>query len=388
MKKIIVLIMTLLLCLGIAVGCKAEEETVGKTEMSDAGMLADFESTGELLSMNFRDTVAKVELSDRADTVTHGSRSGKVTLHGVYDYEKKNYQDSRFYIVTGGKYCTKTSYLDVSSIAVDVYNDSGRDLLFSLCLNNPQASTSMFQFDAVTLRQGMNHVQWEFNRALISYNIDLQRVDFFTFIVEGREADEQPAVLYFDNFRVGTTQEDFTRPQKKPDDQVLTDFSQEADFNYYSYFGAVSSLLRQPIFTKNTDIRYLLTGNASLKIEFFENRDGTGPDSVGFRTRDRDYDWNGFDQEKTYLSYDLYNATDHELTVCMTVYSQLNETLAVNCTIPAQSWAAGGNTMLLSAINDRFVGEGLDIFSVTFQLIGLRAGDVVYLDNLVLKEAK
>ena len=82
--------------------------------------------------MNFRDTVAKVELSDRAETVTSGNYSGKITLHGVYDYANKLYQDCRFYIVTGGEYCTKTGYLDAAKISVDVFNDSGRDIRFSL----------------------------------------------------------------------------------------------------------------------------------------------------------------------------------------------------------------------------------------------------------------
>lgn len=386
MKKFFILILALILCCGAVAGCAKEDNVEKQTEDDTTVLLADFESKEELLSMNFRDTVVKAELSDRAETVTSGSYSGKLTLHGVYDYKNQNYQDCRFYIVTGGKYCTKTGYLDAAEIAVDVYNDSGREVRFSLCLNNPSAATNMFQFDAVTLKPGMNNLRWEFNRERISYGIDLQRVDFFTFLVEGRELDEEPTVLYVDNFRVETTEASFIQPDKKPADTVLTDFSQEADFNYYSYFGTVSSLLTQPVFSKNTDIRYVLTGDASLKIEFLENRSGTGADSVGFRTKDRQYDWNGFAQEKTCLSYDLFNATDHELTVCMTVYSQLNETFAVNSVIPAQSWAAGGNTVLLSDLNDRFVGDGLDIFTITFQLIGLQAGDVVYLDNLVLKE--
>ena len=387
MKKIIVLILALVLCCGMAVGCADNKEASVEEKKENTVVLADFESKEELLSMNFRDTVAKVELSDRAETVTSGNYSGKITLHGVYDYANKLYQDCRFYIVTGGEYCTKTGYLDAAKISVDVFNDSGRDIRFSLCLNNPLAATSMYQFESVLLKPGMNNVSWEFNRERISYGLDLQRVDFFTFLVEGRELDEQPAELYFDHFRVETTETAFTEPAKQPTDTILTDFSQEADFNYYSYFGAVSSLLTQPVFSKNTDIRYVLTGRASLKIEFFENRSGTGADSVGFRTKDREFNWNGFDQAKTMLSYDMFNATDHELTVCMTVYSKLNETLSVNCTIPAQSWAAGGNTILLADMNERFIGEGLDIFTVTFQLIGLQAGDVVYLDNLVLKEA-
>lgn len=386
MKKIIVLLLALILCGGILAGCAKEDDV--KTETEDTTVvLADFESKEELLSMNFRDTVAKVELSDRPETVTRGNYSGKITLHGVYDYKNQNYQDSRFYIVTGGKYCTKTGYLDAAAIALDVFNGSDREILFTVCLNNPSAATSMYQFESVSLKPGMNNLRWEFNRERISYGLDLQRVDFFTFLVHGRELEEQPAELYFDNFRVETTETAFTEPAKQPTDTILTDFSQEADFNYYSYFGAVSSLLTQPVFSKNTDLHYILTGNASMKIEFFENRSGTGADGIGFRTKDREFNWNGFDQAKTMLSYDMFNATDHELTVCMTVYSKLNETYAVNCVIPAQSWAAAGNTILLSALNDRFIGNGLDIFSITFQLIGLQAGDVVYLDNLVLKEA-
>ena len=386
MKKYLLMILSLLLCCSILSGCGGSEGNSSMTEQNNEVILANFESKKELLSMNFRDTVAKVELSDKKETVTSGTYSAKMTFHGVYDYTNEFYQDAKFYIIPGNDFCTKTGYLDVEELAVDVFNENDKDLKFAISLGNPLADFNMYQFDTVTLKPGMNHIRYDFNRERISCCIDLQKVEFFTFLIQGREKEEEPFVLYFDNFRAITTEDGFEKSTKDPKDKILTDFSEEADFVYYGYFGSVSSLLTKPTFTKNTDLNYILTGNASLKIEFYENRQGTGADSVGFRTKDREFNWNDFDGDKTYLSYDMFNATDHELTVSMTVYSKLNETISVNCVIPAQSWASGGNTILLSEMNDAFKGDALDIYTITFQLIGLQAGDVVYLDNLVLKE--
>ena len=68
----------------------------------------------------------------------------------------------------------------------------------------------------------------------------------------------------------------------------------------------------------------------------------------------------------------------------MAVYNMMNESYAVSATIAPHSWSDQDQTrVLLKTLSDNFIGEGLDLFTVTFEIQGLQnAGDTVYLDNL------
>ena len=122
-----------------------------------------------------------------------------------------------------------------------------------------------------------------------------------------------------------------------------------------------------------------------MKIEFTENKLGTGIDCVGFRSRDNMLE--GFqttDYENTYLEYELYNDTDQVITVLMSVYDPLNASYSVSTSIGPHSWSGKeGTSVSLATLKEYFLGNGLDIWTVAFTVSGLKEdGDSLYLDHL------
>ena len=377
--RAVLLLAAAILCLTGA-ACRGDRENPD-AEPDDI-LLSGFESMEELGSMVFSNLRGRLELADGAEYVTEGkyavklSMEGKTLLNGAYC------EDNEFYLLPGTAYLEKTDYSDVKSYTMDVYNAFGRPLEFSFGYNNARANDDNFVLGYRTLEKGMNHLKFEVNNSAVSAFMDVTAVKNFFFMIEGREKDEGPVVLYFDNFRAQLTDADFTPGSS---DSVI-DFSDPADFARFGEFGASTSYLRRPRFSENTDLRYVLSGKSSMKVEFFAKRYGEGVDCVGFRSKDYTLTgWNDVDQSKTWLSYDLYNATDARISVSMTVYTNVNETYEVFATVEPHSWAAPEQTrVLLSELNDRFTGTALNIMTVTFQFGNLTPGSCVYLDNLSL----
>lgn len=383
MKKIfargILLLAVAALCLtGVACG----DDHKIPPEKKDDILLSGFESMEELHSMVFSNLRGRLELAEGAEYVTEGKYAVKLSMEGKTLLSDAYYEDNEFYILPGNVYLEKTDYSDVKSYTLDIYNAFDRAVEFSFGYNNARANDDNFVLGYRTLQKGMNHLKFEVDNSAVCAFTDVTALKNFFFMVEGREKDEDPIVLYIDNFRAQLTDADFTPGRS---DSAI-DFSEPADFARFGEFGASTSYLRRPRFTENTDLQYVLSGKSSMKVEFFAKRFGEGVDCVGFRTKDYTLTgWNDVDQSKTWLSYDLYNATDARISVSMTVYSNVNETYEVLATIEPHSWAAPDQTrVLLADLNERFTGTALNIMTVTFQFGNLKPGSCVYLDNLSL----
>ena len=383
MKKMLIkaalLAVAVSLCVsGFACG---EPEQTSEPAQTDV-LLSGFESSAELTSMSFSNLRGKVELVSDEAYVTEGQYAAKLTMMGKTLQSDAYYEDNEFYLYPGNNYLTKTDYSDVVRYTLDVYNAFSRSVELAFGYNNPRANDDNYLFGYRTLEPGANHLVFEVDNGAVSAFVDVASVKNFFFQIEGRNKDEDPVVLVFDNFRAEVSDADYT---PSGSDSVI-DFSDPADFARFGEFGASTSYLRRPRFTENTDLQYVLSGRSSMKIEFFAKRAGEGVDCVGFRSKDYTLTgWDTADQDSTYLSYDLYNATDRTITVSMTVFSNVNETYAAAVTVEPHSWAAGsGRRILLRDLNDRFAGTGLNVMTVTFQFGGLEPGDCLYLDNLSL----
>lgn len=379
--KWLALAMAAVTCCAVATGCSDTDRNPEQKNSERIELLHGFESDAELLKMTFTNMRGKVEVSKEEKYVTQGESAAKMTLIGKPDGANGYYADNEFFITPGNAYLPKVDYSDVIRYTLDVYNDNDRPLELAFGYNAFWATQDQFLFGYRTIEKGMNHLSFEVDRTAVSYFTEVETIKCFSFMISGRNENEDPLVVALDNFVAYTTDEAFTPAEHSAN----IDFSHASDFSAFTEFGWADSIFTRPRFTKNTDLNYVLYGKNSLKIEFRNLRDGSGISTVGFRSKEDIFgDVNTYDFEKSYFSYDLYNDTDRTLTVIMAVYNMMNESYAVSATIAPHSWSEQDQTrVLLKTLSDNFIGEGLDLFTVTFEIQGLQnAGDTVYLDNL------
>ncbi len=388
MKKTIIKIVTALSVIPLAlfgfISCKPNEPTKPVVPVNGSILLSGFESEAEYLTMLFTNTIVKVEVNENKEYITEGTASAKLTLYGQYDYANKYYMDSPFYLLPGNDFLSKIDFKDVKGFSVDIYNAFTRPLQFMLSFDG-------YTIGYRTLEKGMNHLTFALDRSEAAHYVDLEFIKTIGFLVEGRMTDEEPAVLYFDNFIAQTDSGEYDE-DLYPEIEVLNEFTFDNPLETKSFlgFGLSSSRLLEPRFEINSDLRYVMTGRKSMKITFMRNRNDTAIDSLGFRTQDNVFgNWASFsDLSKVKLSYDLYNDTDRLLTVSMRVFHSPSDSLVYskNVLVAPYSWTDPGQTgVLLSEIQAEFGVDEFSAFSIAFEVTGLQeSGSCLYLDNLKL----
>lgn len=366
------------MCLSACGGQKAQE--------SEKVVLCGFESAKEMLTMNLYTMRAKVEIIDDKTYVTDGEKAAKFVIEGNAEVDQDGnvlyYKDNAIYLFPGNTYMKKTDFSDVKKYTIDIFNANERPMEIAFGYNHPDAASDSFLFGKRTLEPGkMNHLEFEVNNDVVSSFVDVTAVKSFYFILEGGLAGETPLEFYFDNFCAEIGEGNYQAAEMSG----KIDFSNAADVHRFLELGGATSMLRRPQFSLNTDLNYVSTGRSSMKIEFTENKLGTGIDCVGFRSRDNMLE--GFqttDYENTYLEYELYNDTDQVITVLMSVYDPLNASYSVSTSIGPHSWSGKeGTSVSLATLKEYFLGNGLDIWTVAFTVSGLKEdGDSLYLDHL------
>jgi hypothetical protein len=389
--RLLVLALTLILLAGMSLACnndnkKTPPDDGGNTEPHPASgmLLHGFESDRELLSMIFSSIWGKVEVVSGADYVTEGKHAAKMTFLGTKDLTNGYFLESSFFIVPGNQYLEKTDYSDVVKYTLDVYNACDRAVQLMFGYNHQRTSADTFLFGYRTLQKGMNHLEYEVDRGATEYFTDISTIKSFSFYIEGRGAEETPTELYFDNFRAVTTADEYASYSI----QDKIDFSNPLGSNLFVEYGTTSSVFNRPRYSTNKNLNYVLTGRTSLEIIFNKNRLGTAIDAPGLRTKDDMFgNWGTYDPDTTYISYDLYNDTDEYLTVALSAYSRINESYTKNVVVAPRSWSVHAETrILLRTLDDAFLGDGLDIFTITFYFTGLKeAGSRLFLDNLTIE---
>lgn len=362
------------------------QQTGAQANGREKVLLCGFESEEEMLTMNLYTMRACVEITDDKKYVTDGEKAAKFMIEGIAEEDKNGnvlyYKDNAIYMFPGNTYMKKTDFSDVEKYTIDVFNANERPMEIAFGYNHPDAATDSFLFGKQTLEPGkMNHLEFEVDNNVVGSFVDVTSLKNFFFVIEGGLAGETPLEFYFDNFCAETRAQSI----KTADMSGKIDFSNAADVHRFSELGSFSSMLRRPQYSLNTDLKYVSTGRNSMKIEFAENKLGTGIDGVGFRTRDNMLE--GFqakDYENTYLEYELYNDTDQVVTVLMSVYDSLNASYSVSTSIGPHSWSGKeGTSVSLATLKEQFLGEGLDIWTVAFTVSGIKEdGDSLYLDHL------
>lgn len=384
-RKKTCLLLAVLLGLTSLPAC-GSQQTNAVAEGREKVLLCGFESAKEMMTMNLYTMCARVEITDDEKYVTDGKKAAKFVIEGNAQEDKDGnvlyYKDNAIYMFPGNAYMRKTDFSDVEKYTIDIFNANERSMEICFGYNHPDAATDSFIFGKRTLEPGkMNHLEFEVDNNVVASFVDVTSLKNFFFVVEGGLAGETPLEFYFDNFCAEVRE----KPIKTVEMSGKIDFSNEADVHRFSELGTFTSMLCRPQYSLNTDLKYVSTGRNSMKIEFVENKLGTGIDGVGFRTRDNMLE--GFqteDYENTYLEYELYNDTDQVVTVLMSVYDPLNASYSVSTSIAPHSWSGKeGTSVSLATLKENFLGQGLDIWTVAFTVSGIKEdGDSLYLDHL------
>lgn len=378
-----VLALVLAVC-GFAACNDTDKTSQEKPNLPQSVLLSGFESERELLTMIFSNMHAKVEISD--EHVTDGKHSAKMTVYGKLSDDKTYYKDNDFYIVPGNTFLSKIDYSDVVGYSIDIFNASNKPLNFVFGYNHLLMNADTYTIGRRVLQPGENHLTFEIDNNVVKTFTDVTAIKDFAFYVEGRDIDDEPTVLYLDNFRA----EVLPHESKGGVANEKIDFSVPEDSSKFAMFGGFTSLTTAPVFERNSDLRYVLTGKNSMKVTFNAKKGGEGVDCPGFRTRDDLFKIpDTYDLTKTYLHFDMYNDTDEEITVRIAMFSHIaSDYFSTTVAIQPHSWAASGNQILLSDVDDVFVGNGLgNLMSVAFEVIGLKEpGSSIYFDSLTLTD--
>ena len=384
--KIAGLLFALVLALGGFAACNASNQTEQqKPGLPQSILLSGFESDRELLTMIFSNIHAKVEVSD--EHVTDGTNSAKMTIYGKLSNDGTYYKDNDFYIIPGNAFLNKMDYSDVVGYSIDVFNAGDKPIDMAFGYNHLLMNSDTYLIGKRTLVPGANHLTFEINNNAVKTFVDVTAIKDFAFYVEGRDVEDDPSVLYFDNFRA----EVLPHTSQGGEPNEIIDFSRPEDIGKFAMFGNFTSLLRGPLFELNSDLRYVLSGKNSMKVTFNAKKGNKEEvDCPGFRTCDDMFKIpDTYDLSKTYLHFDMYNDTDEEITVRIAMFSHIaSDYFSTTVAIQPHSWAASGNQILLSDVDDVFVGNGLgNLMSVAFEVIGLKEpGSSIYFDSLTLTD--
>lgn len=353
---------------------KGKKQTTFITKKS----LCGFESNKELLSVRWDYRIdGTVEL--QKENVTAGEYSAKLTTEMDTTTVKGNELGITF--IPGTEFIPKTDYTDTVAIELDVFNAFSQRIQYQFVLNNTYVLKQDF------LECGSNRLVVPTNRECY----DFANVMTFDLRLDGKPAGvSDPYVLYLDNLVAVTVPDSVNKVNKSYAGDTPYKFESENDVkNVMAQMGTPESRFTVPKYTLNRNPKYTLYHKGSLKVEFFSNSANTGVDTLGFRTIDGpdSLSMDKYDFATTYLTFDMFNPTDKNITVIFRVQTLDRKTVGTEILIPAGSWSDPSQAkILLQDIKDLTIGTNINIATIIFLISGFaETGDCVYLDNISFK---
>ena len=302
MKRKLWLLAVLVLCLtaATAVGCKKKQPAADSTVL-----LAGFESTEELLAINWQNMFGAVDLSDDAAYVTEGSHAAKLSVRG--DYTAGRAARPNMTVYTDSKWLDKQDFTDTTKMTVDVFNVQTDvvNMYFQFAILNAQNAYQYSSEQKVELQAGMNHVELAFDRAFLNQLINIKNIARLVFSFDNETEKNQPArVLYMDNFRAHTTADPIPTDVKIRQEHEI----ESADrAEYISAWNIINYRFSPSELTHNTDPAFITQGTGSFK--FSAPATGGGVTSPGIVLPEPAIK----DISSYYsISFDIYNDNDKD----------------------------------------------------------------------------
>jgi hypothetical protein len=393
MKKYLI-VLILLMLISNSISCTKNSSI---KEESNETVLAGFESTKELLSMNYMRYFGKSEIETKTDYVTEGKSCAKLTIIGdptnSFLSPTLPIYTPFMYIFTSSAFLNKKDYSDVKEFKVDFYNAGSKDTKvdFMMDMDSGNEYTKNPLISSFILKKNqMNHIKIPFDRSrLKAMNYNISDVKRFVFIFENRDRQEdQPYVLYMDNFRAVKTTDELTNYSRTPaKDEILffddnTDLLKVNSLSFPIEYKAAAKL------SINTNLEFVSQGYSSLKIDADKDRKGVFENWLAISILDtylQTFKLGSLDIEKTSIDFDLYNDSDEIANAVIQIYTKDNVNPYSKATkIYPKSWADENFTKTsLKDLKDTF--KSLDEIT-TFQILFSDKKDgkerVYYIDNL------
>ncbi len=385
MKKLFSILM--IGCIMLPLAACAEKEGETPVAAGESETLLSFESKRELFSF-YRISIAETTLNTDKNFVTDGESSMKISYH--YDVaENKFAKDMVLGFVPGKQYFTKETATDISYYAIDVYNPNGRECE---AIVNVGGAT----MDNYTLKEGWNTLYTYVDRTAL-YQVQKEALGYYSLTFRGGKGVKDD--FYVDNwryFKTDTPFEIYSYDNSLTKSTVWHDFSSSAETKLMTVSGTIESKYSAPRFHINRDMQYVKTGNSSLKVSFMNKKNGT-VDCTAFKTENGTLpNFNGYlsgarNGEKWYISSDVYNAYEQEITLTYTLTatdSAGGKQYSKTVSIPAGSWSNEAETRIyLDDVAAAWKVEGLDTLYFRYEVSGVSTAGCVYVDSLGLKKA-
>lgn len=375
MKKIRAILLVIMICattiIAASVQAYAQGEKSSNNQSLDSEVINGFESRRAALSSLRLDGISKATISQDSKYVTQGKNCLHICPTDESIEKGSYYSDSKIIF-----YPKNSNVKGVEYLSIDIYNptENGRTVIFGA-----GAMTKEY-----TVEPGENTLWLHMDRARLQYMYNNVMGEIIL-TIQGGDWQMEMLELYIDNLRYYYADTDFVPYTNDFSQDVWYDFNEESDLSWILSHGTVKSPFSAPLFSINRDIRYIKSGEGSLKVDFRNTIQGA-QDTRYIRTADSQLgNLNSYMEKggEYYLSFPVYNAYDHEISLSVLIFSNYkDEVHGVSTVIPPNSWTGEDFTVTLKELDETFSGSGLDVKSIAFYFDGMPDEGTVYVDSI------
>ena len=375
MKKIRAILLVIMICattiIVASLQAYAQGEKSSNNQVLDSEVINGFESRKTALSSLRLDNINKATISQESKYVTQGKNCLHICPTDEPIEEGSYYRDSKIIF-----YPSNASFKGVEYFSIDIYNPTEK------------ARTVIFAAEAMSkeyiVEPGANTLWLHLDRARLQY-VYTNTLSEISLTIQGGDWKMGNLELYIDNFRCYYADTDFVPYTNDFSQDVWYDFNEECDLSWMLAHGTIKSVFSQPLFSINRDIRYIKSGEGSLRVDFRNTIQGA-QDTRYIRTSDNQLgNLNSYMEKggEYYLSFPVYNAYDHEISLSVLIFSNYNDEVhGVSTVIPANSWTGDDFIVTLKGLDEAFSGSGLDVKSIAFYFDGMPDEGTVYVDSI------
>lgn len=302
MKKIIIVMLSLLMCLSVSsiVGCKEKE----------AGTLVSgFETYDELINMRYLNDFGSAKLTTDKKYVTEGEHAVHLQINGDY----KTNRNPAMGLVLGTRY-EKTDYSDVEKISVDVYNDNDftANIYFQYLTKGKNGPLLSSENKVELPAKKMTTAVFEIDRDFLSKLLRIDQVLQLRLVFDRATSYRQSyRSFYLDNLRYHVTDEPI-------DENYVIRRAYEIESADKPEYMSAWSNINQYQYTPsnlefNTDANYIKGGTGSFKMTNLTGYFTTPTYGAGWKTEPYIKDISGYKS----LSYWVYNQGEEDVSMLM-----------------------------------------------------------------------
>ena len=304
--SVVTFLVVMIVCLAGFFACKNNNESNSSLETERSELLiCGFDNYEELTSLRWMNSFGAVELT--TEHKTEGENAAKISARGVHTESVK----PTVIIPTATEWVSRTNYLNVSAILLDVYNDNDteQEIGFQYLAKSDENSILSREMICRIPANTQQTLRFEVDRDVIAQFINLDDIASLRLTFANQKTwDEPNRIFYVDNMRLETTEEpiDYSVKVRKDGEYESCDKPE-----YLSVWGNINQkIYSNSTLSFNDDPAYIKGGAGSFKLisNYSDGEEGLAyTRSVGFKllkTERADF------TDYYSLSFWIYNAND------------------------------------------------------------------------------